>query len=122
MGKKNDDVLSMESLGVVKKPSGNNRNLQLRDLVREGATDLFPEYIQSMMMLRQDGYHKDFCDQYAKMLKFVLPTISAIQFQEGKNASDAVQLMQIAALYLSGQGVQSATPLSLTRKDEVQDE
>ncbi len=122
MGKK-ETGLTPKELGIVQKPAGNKRNLELRNLVREGATDLFPEYIQSLYSLKQQGYDKDFCDQYIKMLKFVLPTISAIQFQEGKNASDAIQLMQIAGMYLNGASGGSLNGLMISsQKNEVEEE
>lgn len=123
MAKKKETALTPKELGIVHKPAGNKRNLELRNLVREGATDLFPEYIQSLYSLKSQGYDKDFCDQYIKLLKFVLPTISAIQFQEGKNASDAMQLMQIAGMYLSGKTDGSLNGLMIaTQKNAVAEE
>lgn len=78
-----------------RKPARKVRNRELKDLLREFAVDEFDEFVKDFRKLSKNQK----CETYIKVLKYVLPTISAIKFEDAGSASSASELLHIAAKY-----------------------
>jgi hypothetical protein len=62
----------------------------IKDMVRNFAIDKFDDFIEAFGKLG----NKDKVDAYIKMLKYVLPTITAVQFDEQESTSPAMDLLR----------------------------
>lgn len=73
-------------------------NRELKAMMRDFAIDEFDGFAEAFRTL--DKNRK--CDTYVKVLKYVLPTYSAIRFEDAGNATSASQLLRRAAAYKKG--------------------
>lgn len=70
-------------------------NRELKDLLREFTVEEFDGFVKEYRKLNK----RQRCETYIKVLKYVLPTISAIKFEDAGSASSASELLHIAAKY-----------------------
>lgn len=72
------------------------KNKELREMIRDFASDKYDDAVSAFDSIRDP---KDKFDAYCKLLRYVLPTVSAIKFDDAKEAKTAVELLKIAAQY-----------------------
>jgi hypothetical protein len=80
-------------------PEKQKARRKLKDLLTDFAHDKFEDFVSEYDKLRG----KPKCDIYIKMLEFVQPRISAVQFEDLKEARDAVTLLRDFAKYRQDQ-------------------
>lgn len=68
---------------------------EIRSLFRNFAIDKFDDFVEEFDKLGG----KDKCEMYIKTVKYVLPTISSIKFEDARTANNAVELLRAAAQY-----------------------
>lgn len=72
-----------------------NKNTEMKDKLRDFVIDNFEDFCTSYGKLTA----KEKCRIYMKALEFVVPKVSAIKFEESKDANSALELLKIAAKY-----------------------
>ena len=72
-----------------------NQNTEIRALLRNLVIDEFPTYVKRLHMLEDDKY----CKSYETILKYVVPTISAIKFEDNADVKSAASLIRSLAQY-----------------------
>lgn len=80
---------------IMPNPEKQKAKRKLKDMLTEFASDKFEDFVSEYDKLRG----KPKCDIYIKMLEFVQPRISSVQFEDLKEASDAVTLLRELAKY-----------------------
>lgn len=73
-----------------------SKNKELREMIRDFALNKYDDAIAAFDRISNP---KDKFDSYCKMLRYLIPTVSAIKFEDAKEASTAVELLRIAAQY-----------------------
>ena len=63
---------------------------KLKELLTEFSVDYYDEFVEEFRKLKG----KPKCDIYLKAIEFVQPKISSVQFEDLKEASNAVQLLK----------------------------
>lgn len=71
------------------------KNVMLRDLIRDFCIDKFKDYVQAFNELEP----KDKCDEYAKMIQYVVPKITSVTFEEDDKATNAFNHLKQLAEY-----------------------
>lgn len=72
-----------------------NKNTEMKDNLRNFMLENFEAFQASFRKLSD----RDKCNIYLRTAEFVMPKISAIKFEEAKNANSAVELLRITAGY-----------------------
>ncbi len=67
----------------------------LKELMRDFSIDKFHEFEEAFDKLKP----KDKCSTYLQVVKFVIPTISSVAFEDAKNASTAIELLRAVSQY-----------------------
>ena len=84
------------------RPKGSRtKNNELRDLIRDFSIDKFKEYMEAFEAIDEP---KDKAKEYREMLKYVVPTITAVQFEQEGAVSSAQQHLR----ELTGYGANGA--------------
>lgn len=72
-----------------------NKNTEMKENLRNFVLDNYDAFCDSFSKLSA----KDKCAVYMKAVDFVVPKISAVKFEDSKNADSAIELLKIAAQY-----------------------
>lgn len=75
-----------------------NKNVLLKERISDFLTDKFDDFVKDYDNLSP----KERTRLYAKMVEFSVPKVSAIKFEDIKNANNAIELLKIAAQYKDG--------------------
>lgn len=87
------------------RPKGSRtKNNELRDLIRDFSIDKFDEYMEAFEAI---GDPKDKAKEYREMLKYVVPTITAVQFEQEGAVSNAQQHLRELTSYGGGEGLKA---------------
>lgn len=76
-------------------PEAREARRQLKDLLKDFSEDHFDDFVSEYEKLRG----KSKCDIFLKVLEYVRPKYSAIQFEDIKEARDALELLKGMAAY-----------------------
>jgi hypothetical protein len=71
-------------------PEKQKAKKKLKELLTEFSVDYYDEFVEEFRKLKG----KPKCDIYLKAIEFVQPKISSVQFEDLKEASNAVQLLK----------------------------
>lgn len=80
---------------IMPNPEKQAAKRKLKDMLRTFAEDSFEEFAEEFHKLRG----KPLCDVYLKVLEFVQPRISSVEFEDLKEARNAVTLLKDFAKY-----------------------
>lgn len=72
-----------------------NKNSEMKDNLRDFVLDNFEDFCESYKKLPA----KEKCRIYMKAVEFVVPKVSAIKFEDSKEANSALELLKITAKY-----------------------
>lgn len=75
-----------------------NKNVLLKERISDFLTDKFDDFVKDYDSLSP----KERTRLYTKMVEFSVPKVSAIKFEDIKNANNAIELLKIAAQYKDG--------------------
>ena len=81
--------------GSGRKPGQKAQNQELRDLIRNFTRENWDTFVARMATLDD----KEYCQLFEKLLKYVLPTISSVRFEQENAINGAVALLQRFAEY-----------------------
>ena len=79
------EIYAQNGMGMKQKAKKN-----LKKLLTEFSVDYYDEFVEEFRKLKG----KPKCDIYLKAIEFVQPKISSVQFEDLKQASNAVQLLR----------------------------
>lgn len=80
---------------IMPNPEKQKAKKKLKEMLREFSEDSFDEFAEEFHKLKG----KPKCDVYLKVLEFVQPRISSIEFEDLKEARNAVTLLRDFAKY-----------------------
>lgn len=80
---------------IMPNPEKQKAKKKLKEMLREFSEDSFEEFAEEFHKLKG----KPKCDIYLKVLEFVQPRISSIEFEDLKEARNAVTLLRDFAKY-----------------------
>lgn len=72
-----------------------NKNALLKERISDFLTEKFDGFVKDYESLSP----KERARLYSKMIEFSVPKVSAIKFEDVKNANNAIELLKIAAQY-----------------------
>lgn len=72
-----------------------NKNALLKERISDFLTEKFDAFVKDYESLSP----KERARLYSKMIEFSVPKVSAIKFEDVKNANNAIELLKIAAQY-----------------------
>ncbi len=78
---------------------------ELKELMKNFSIDKFHDFEESFDKLTP----KAKCATYLQVVKFVIPTISSVAFEDAKNASTAIELLRAVSQYGKGEEETGAT-------------
>lgn len=76
--------------GSGQKKGVKHQNTELRAMLRNFAAEHYEDFVRRMSRLED----KDFCVMYEKLLKYNLPTISSIKFEDQTQVTNAFSLIK----------------------------
>lgn len=92
MSRKEDNLVPFKKghKRIMPNPEKQEAKKKLKELLTDFSVDYYDEFVKEFCKLK--GKHK--CDIYLKAIEFVQPKISSVQFEDLKEASNAVQLLR----------------------------